>query len=73
MEVQERELNEAVRLMEMAGGLGGELRRGIERKAVDTFWRSVRISAHDDQGRVSGVVGLALPDLGGSFGRQANR
>lgn len=60
-------LREGYRLMQTAVGLGGDVRRDIERKAVQTFWRSVGIS----EGSVTDAG--ALPDTSRTVGRVLRR
>lgn len=40
-QIDRRELDEAVRLMNLAADLGGDIRRSVERKSANTFWQAI--------------------------------
>jgi hypothetical protein len=58
--IDERGLNEAVRLMQTAGSIGGYWRRETERLAALTFWRAVGFAgAH---GQTQNLAVVAMPN-----------
>ncbi len=67
--INARGLFEAARLMQTAADLGGDVRQDLERKAVQTFWRSVGFSEAAD----TNAGGLLAPGPGVRLVPVANR